>query len=324
MPMSPVRNLPASPRTGATNNRSFGRARHVQAEKQDDVSPHLNDKSLWRTGLPHVTSMAQDGGDLVVRQPSSVLGLPAVTRPTLLPPGWRSRNLRSLRTATGDEARPNDYVDPNTDRLNGRNNNESPNSLSSENSGDEGSEPSRTDLIVVSDPKGKAKVLKVIKPKDDKREVIATTPDTELHSTSDNTLSKDPFPCPQCGYCRCEKCRRSNRLPEAWCCNGRCACSPESVLDCCTCLCCVQSLFYHCARESDREYAYCTDDPCSCRPHRRCARWTCLSVLTLVLPCLCCYLPGRGAIEAYRQCYSQGRRGCECSHWETSEVYSAL
>lgn len=290
----------------------------------------LLSKSLWRTGLPHVTSMAQDGGDLVVvRQPSSVHGSPPGSRPILLPPGWRSRNLRSLRTATGDEARPNEYVDTNNDRLNGRNNNESPNSRSADNSGDEDIDRSRTDLIVVRDPKGNTKVLKVVKSKPDivkpksEQNTTTTTTNTELHGNSDK-LSKDPYPCPQCGNCRCEKCRNSNILPGALCCNGRCECSAESCLDCCTCMTCVKSLFYHCARESDREYAYCTDDPCSCRPHRRCARWTCMSLITLVLPCLCCYLPGRGALEAYRQCYSQGRRGCQCSRWDSGEAYNSL
>ncbi|XP_001176098.2 protein sprouty homolog 3 [Strongylocentrotus purpuratus] len=274
--------------------------------------------------------MAQDGGDLVVRQPTSVHGSPPGSRPILLPPGWRNRNLLALRSATGDEARPNDYVDTNNDRLNGRNNNESPNSRSAENSGDEGH--LRTDLIVVRGPKGKAKVLRVVKSKPDEKpkskseQSSPTTPTHggDLHGKGDEKLSKDPFPCPQCGCCRCEKCKNSNRLPSTWCCNGRCEFSPECVLNCCTCMTCVKSLFYHCARESDTEYAYCTDDPCSCRPHRRCARWTCLSLLSLCLPCLCCYLPGRGALEAYRQCQSQGRQGCQCSRWENGEAYDAL
>lgn len=263
--------------------------------------------------------MAQDGADLVVRQPTSIHGSPAGNRPIRLPPGWCSRNLRSLKTATGEEAQPNEYVDTNTERFNSRNNNESLNSRSTENSSDEGSEPSRTDLIVVKDFKGQTKVLKVKhKEKEDLKEAASNS--TELHGNCDEKLSKDPFPCPQCGNCRCDKCRKSSSLPGAFCCNGRVECSAESVLNCCTCLCCVKTLFYHCATDSDTEYAYCADDPCSCRPHRRCARWTCVSLLSLVLPCLCCYLPGRGALEAYRQCYSQGRQGCQCSRYEPGEL----
>lgn len=58
----------------------------------------------------------------------------------------------------------------------------------------------------------------------------------------------------------------------------------------------------------------CADDPCSCAPsHHRLARWGCLASLSLVLPCLLCYWPLRGAVQLVELCYQRcTRHGCRC------------
>lgn len=124
--------------------------------------------------------------------------------------------------------------------------------------------------------------------------------------------------CPQCEKCRCEGCQKPRQLPSRWLCDKSCLCSAESVLDYATCLCCVKALFYHCSKdhEIDNENGNsisCADDPCSCLPHRRTTRWSCLGALSLILPCLVCYWPMRGAISLCASCYAnQSRKGCRC------------
>ncbi|XP_066992098.2 protein sprouty isoform X2 [Anabrus simplex] len=121
--------------------------------------------------------------------------------------------------------------------------------------------------------------------------------------------------CPECGRCRCESCRKPRPLPSRWLCNNACFCSAETTLDYASCLCCVKGLFYHCSKdyELDRDGTSCADDPCSCGPHRLKARWGCLGVLSLVLPCLWCYWPLRGCVGLCEKCYARySSQGCRC------------
>ena len=62
------------------------------------------------------------------------------------------------------------------------------------------------------------------------------------------------------------------------------------LLECCTCICCVKALFYHCTKDRDLEGNW-ADQPCSCKgPGVECAaRWGILGILSLFMPCLCCY-----------------------------------
>uniref|UniRef100_G3U8G3 Sprouty RTK signaling antagonist 3 n=1 Tax=Loxodonta africana TaxID=9785 RepID=G3U8G3_LOXAF len=57
----------------------------------------------------------------------------------------------------------------------------------------------------------------------------------------------------------------------------------------------------------------CADEPCSCGPSSCFIRWAAMSLISLFLPCLCCYLPTRGCLHLCQQgCDSLRRPGCRC------------
>ncbi|KFP67807.1 Protein sprouty 3 [Cariama cristata] len=124
------------------------------------------------------------------------------------------------------------------------------------------------------------------------------------------------FICEECGRCKCARCTAARSLPSCWLCNQRCLCSPESLLDYGTCLCCVKGLFYHCSTDDEDT---CADDPCSCGPGSCCARWAAMSFLSLLMPCLCCYFPTLGCLKLCQRGYDGLKRpGCRCqSHTNT-------
>uniref|UniRef100_A0A8D2PDG0 Sprouty RTK signaling antagonist 3 n=1 Tax=Zosterops lateralis melanops TaxID=1220523 RepID=A0A8D2PDG0_ZOSLA len=93
-------------------------------------------------------------------------------------------------------------------------------------------------------------------------------------------------------------------------------CEACGLLDYGTCLCCVKGLFYHCSTDDEDT---CADEPCSCGPGSCCARWAAMSVLSLLLPCLCCYFPTLGCLKLCQRGYDGLKRpGCRCqSHTNT-------
>ena len=62
------------------------------------------------------------------------------------------------------------------------------------------------------------------------------------------------------------------------------------LVECCSCMCCVKAVFYHCTKDGEfkRNWA---DEPCMCEtPGTDCAaRWGILGILSLFMPCLVCY-----------------------------------
>lgn len=127
--------------------------------------------------------------------------------------------------------------------------------------------------------------------------------------------------CAECGRCRCASCREPRPLPSRWLCDDACFCSAETTVDYATCLCCVKGLFYHCGSAGDEGGVWCADDPCSCAGggsaggagSRRCARWSCLALASVALPCLLCYWPLRGLVRATELCYARYcDDGCRC------------
>lgn len=123
----------------------------------------------------------------------------------------------------------------------------------------------------------------------------------------------DSVYCPNCHRCTCEKCVSPRNLPSDWICKKSCYCSAETALDYASCMCCVKGYFYHCAKDSDED-ASCADDPCSCGPPRCLSRWACMGLISLFLPCVLCYLPLKGCIDAVEVCYNCcHRRGCRCA-----------
>ncbi|XP_026324418.1 sprouty-related, EVH1 domain-containing protein 1 [Hyposmocoma kahamanoa] len=83
---------------------------------------------------------------------------------------------------------------------------------------------------------------------------------------------------------------------------GACEFAPDcfkSCIDAVSCIKCAQCMLYHCMSDSEGEYV---SRPCSCAPadHACAKRWVGLALLSLVVPCLCCYLPLAGARAAAR------------------------
>ena len=79
----------------------------------------------------------------------------------------------------------------------------------------------------------------------------------------------------------------------------------QDLIDCCTCMCCVKALFYHCTKDDESEGEL-SEHPCSCsRPGASCLlRWGILGMLSVCMPCLLCYLPIQGckcAVEYFRR-----------------------
>ena len=61
------------------------------------------------------------------------------------------------------------------------------------------------------------------------------------------------------------------------------------LLECCSCMCCVKAIFYHCTKNEDFQRNW-ADQPCSCETGSDCGtRWGILGMFSLFLPCLVCY-----------------------------------
>lgn len=145
-------------------------------------------------------------------------------------------------------------------------------------------------------------------------------------------LKKDPvieeddgIICSKCGKCRCGSCTEPRELPSRWICDDTVQISPENAVNCVSCFCCIQGVFYHCGKdEQDSDYV-CYQDPCACctKPHC-CKRWTCMAMMAVCLPCLCLYWPAKGAIKACTACYNKCRKkGCQCKSNSQSENKSS-
>jgi len=91
---------------------------------------------------------------------------------------------------------------------------------------------------------------------------------------------------------------------------GQAECS--DLLDCCTCMCCVKALFYHCTKDSKDEGKV-AEHPCSCKgPVRECVgRWGTMGLISVFLPCLLCYLPFEVCLRCH-DCITR-RRNAESS-----------
>lgn len=118
--------------------------------------------------------------------------------------------------------------------------------------------------------------------------------------------------CEDCGKCMCTECTLPRTLPSCWVCNQEYLCSAQTLVDSATCMCLVKGVFYHCTNEEDEEGS-CADRPCSCSRANCCARWAFMAALSLVLPCLVCYLPATGLAKLSQKCYDTASRpGCRC------------
>ncbi len=76
----------------------------------------------------------------------------------------------------------------------------------------------------------------------------------------------------------------------------------DDTIDYCSCMVCVKGIYYHCTKDDEDDEAI--DNPCSCVGSKSSVmkRWTCLAFLACLMPCLFCYLPGRGCANLCRKC----------------------
>lgn len=129
------------------------------------------------------------------------------------------------------------------------------------------------------------------------------------------------FICERCGKCKCGDCTAPRSLPSCLACNGQCLCSAESALEHGTCMCLVKGIFYHCS--NDDEGDSCADHPCSLSHSHCCSRFLCMGLMSVLFPCLLCYLPVKGCLKACQRCYDRvNRPGCRCKNSNT--VYCKL
>lgn len=130
--------------------------------------------------------------------------------------------------------------------------------------------------------------------------------------TGDGSLSKHVYRCENCGRCKCRECTCPRALPSCWMCSRRCVCSAQNVVEYGSCVCCVKGLFYHCSSDDEDT---CADKPFSCSQSHCCARWSAIGLLSLFLPCLLCYLPGKVCLAVCQTCYDRVKRpGCRCKN----------
>ena len=128
------------------------------------------------------------------------------------------------------------------------------------------------------------------------------------------------FFCPRCRRCTCAHCCETSSF---LCCNVNVADQQllrqrcDEVFDVLSCYCAIRACSYHFGYdEHDQFRRVMSDKPASCRPvGAHCAlRWSILSALTVVLPCLVLY-PMFKTGEALSQKASRKLlKGCQCSH----------
>lgn len=128
---------------------------------------------------------------------------------------------------------------------------------------------------------------------------------------------KEGLICSRCGKCRCMSCTQPRQMPRCWVGPSfyRCECSAQQVVNVCSCLCCIQALFYHCLYHPDDEHDIMMEPCACCESPRCCLRWTILGLLVPCLPCLCLYCPLQCGVDACTSCYNGcNQRGCHCGY----------
>lgn len=134
-------------------------------------------------------------------------------------------------------------------------------------------------------------------------------------NNSSNSNNAESIICRDCGRCRCKACREPRRIPEHYLCHKKCLCSPETVVDTLSGMCLVKALFYHCGKDYVAEADSVFENPCSCSGDYVGARWGCMAAMSLVMPCLLCYLPLKGCAQACQAVYSKcNTNGCRCEN----------
>lgn len=170
------------------------------------------------------------------------------------------------------------------------------------------SSPASGDQIIRTQPKRSELNSEELKPLNDESRAVVAVPGSGAYKSQGKHLSM----CEDCGRCQCSECSRPRVLPSCWMCGRRCVCSAQNVVEYGTCVCCIKGLFYHCSSDDEDT---CADKPFSCRQSHCCVRWTTVSLLSLLFPCLLCYLPAKGCVAVCQSCYDRiARPGCRCKN----------
>lgn len=148
-------------------------------------------------------------------------------------------------------------------------------------------------------------------------------PDVPLKQKQvDKVDSAHLYICENCGKCKCAECTAPRPLPSRLACDGQFLCSADSLVEHGTCMCVVKGMFYHCSNEDDAGDP-CADRPCSLSHPQCCSRFMCMGLMSVLFPCLLCYLPAKGCVKACHSCHDRlNRPGCRCKNSNT--VYCKL
>ncbi|XP_064635819.1 protein sprouty homolog 4-like [Lineus longissimus] len=97
---------------------------------------------------------------------------------------------------------------------------------------------------------------------------------------------------------RFHRCTHPVDPPYRYMCGGKCGYNANVCLHMTTCLCFVRGLFYHMYidEEIDEDFTS-ADAPCACTGPHCLGRWGCLAASSIIMPCLCCYIPLRCCME---------------------------
>uniref|UniRef100_A0A3Q3JJL2 Protein sprouty homolog 2 n=2 Tax=Monopterus albus TaxID=43700 RepID=A0A3Q3JJL2_MONAL len=170
------------------------------------------------------------------------------------------------------------------------------------------STPVGSEQIIRSQPKRAELSFEELKPLNDGSRAVVAIPG----STGSKNNGKHSNKCENCGRCKCLECSRPRVLPSCWMCGNRCVCSVQNIVEYGTCVCCIKGLFYHCSSDDEDT---CADKPFSCTQSHCLIRWTTVSLLSILFPCLLCYLPAKGCVPVCQSCYDRVTRpGCRCSN----------
>ncbi|XP_049426486.1 protein sprouty homolog 2 [Epinephelus fuscoguttatus] len=170
------------------------------------------------------------------------------------------------------------------------------------------SSPAGSNQIIRTQPKRAELNSEELKPLNNEPRAVLAVPGSGTYKKNGIHTSE----CEDCGRCSCPECSRPRVLPSCWMCGRRCVCSAQSAVEYGTCVCCVKGLFYHCSSDDEDT---CADKPFSCSQSHCCVRWTTVSLLSLLFPCLLCYLPAKGCVAVCQSCYDRVKRpGCRCKN----------
>ena len=106
-----------------------------------------------------------------------------------------------------------------------------------------------------------------------------------------------------CAHCRESFSQSSNRRGS---CEDAPDCGARTCIEAVTCLQCAKCLLYHCMSDSEGDYVH----PCECSnvDGHWARRWTGLALLSVLVPCLCCYVPMIGCYKCGTLCGVCGGR----------------